>query len=285
MEDIIEHMNVWLKNRLASHDKVKHLETIKEICERKRNYLLKLLLLATKQDCLKGELKSYHLNIEANAEEPLFLNSKRLYSIKKKEYWGDFWMVSFDPCHRQLTNYLMIYENIYKSFCPLDFLLWLENQHVPIGQPYEDYLTEQEAQQYQIVIESQKLRYFHETSFLNCCSDKKYIYVIDVRKNLYIAEETKNMFHSCFVQGKPVLSAGKIKVVSGKITEVSFESGHYFPSIKTGYRLFTYLIENDYQFNESISVSYFYDRNKYTATIQPEFLNHLKDFEGNLLQR
>jgi len=61
--------------------------------------------------------------------------------------------------------------------------------------------------------------------------EKRYAaYIIDVQGNLYIHPHTKGAFHhSSFIGGKPVLCAGMIQVVNGKIRTINSNSGHYKP--------------------------------------------------------
>ena len=56
-------------------------------------------------------------------------------------------------------------------------------------------------------------------------------YVMDKEGNIYVGEhQTGIMHHSSFLAGKPVVSAGMVKIESGKITQIDHRSGHYSPT-------------------------------------------------------
>lgn len=287
LEDIIDHITEWIDYKLCNKDKKKHLISLREIAEKKVNYLLAIIKIFEDPTPIEKILNDYHKDqsqSKDNSYEILFLNKIRMYSIKKQESWGDFWTVTLDPCHRQLTNYLQVWEELKgENKFSKDFFLWLETQHVPNYQPYEDYLSPQELIHYILLVKDGSLKNKNNSLDADFSdSNKKYLFVVDLKKNLYVIEETETMFHSCLCRGKPVLSAGKLVINKGKITHVSFESGHYIPSIKAGYQLFKVLLEQNYELPEKTSVSYFHDRNKYTTEIEKDFFVSFDRFKERL---
>jgi hypothetical protein len=286
LEIIVKFIDDWINNKLEEKDKIKHIKILHEIAICKKNYLIEILKLKTDSHSLQKNLYDYHYTQEKNLSDLdiVYLNKLRMFSIKKREYWGDFWCVTLDPCHRQLTNYLRIWEKVRSKNCNMfDFFMWLEGQEVPLNQPYEKYLSSIEKENCMLKIRDGFL-YTEDGAVANFNDKgKKYIYVVDTNLGLYVAEETDSMYHSCFCRGRPVVSAGKLVIVDGVITEVSFESGHYIPSIKVGYQLFHILRENGIKFDTDVSVSFFFDRNKYTETVNPEKLKSLDSFQESLI--
>jgi hypothetical protein len=287
LEDIIEHLENWIGQKICNKDKIKHLVTLKEIAELKTSYLLELIKMSKINEPIADFLHRYHNDVVNLCDldmEVLFLNPLRMYSVKKREAWGDFWSVSLDPCHRQLTNYLQIWENNTGHDQPsLDFFLWLETQYVPQQQPIENYLSKEDIIKNHLVVEKGEISISITNVIANFSEpEKNYLFIVDLEKELFVIEETESIFHSCLCQGKPILSAGKIVIKEGHITDVSFESGHYIPSINAGYQLFKVLIENNYEMPPSVNVSFFFDRNKYTVTVKRCFFYSYENFENKL---
>ncbi len=57
-----------------------------------------------------------------------------------------------------------------------------------------------------------------------------FIYVMTMSGDLFVRyASTKGIYHSAFTHGRPVLCAGTICVVQGKITRICNDSGHYAP--------------------------------------------------------
>lgn len=286
LEDIIEFLTDWIENKTSTVDKIKHLYILKELAEEKRNYLIELVKISQLGDAVSQYQYAYHCpEVEKNDLQVVYLNARRMYSVKKREYWGDFWWVTLDPCHRQLTNYLMVWEEQYKTqkSKAIDFFLWLEKQHVPVGCVYEKYFDAKELAATEIFVRN-GLLYRKQGGTFEIANfnqkDKKYLYVIGLDKILRIVEESDTIYHSSFYKGKPVYTAGKIRLIEGRIVSVSFESGHYIPSIKIGYQLLQILQEQGAIFYNTVEVSYFYDRNKYTIMVPTSALTDFYTFSG-----
>jgi len=287
LEDVIEFFENWLNYNVTKFDKLKHLRILKEIAEQKRNYLLELIQISQIGSEVDEYLREYHIPKNINNSfnwDLVYLNPKRFYSVKKREHWGDFWWVTLDPCHRQLTNYLIVWEqiNTNTSLRAIDFFLWLETQHVPVDFPKEKYLQEHELNASTIIVKNGLLYTQNENIAQFNENEKKYLYAIGSDNAFHVLEETNEIYHSSFYRGKPVYSSGKIKITDGIVTAVSFESGHYIPSIKVGYQLFDYLKRHGAIFAEFVEVSYFYERNKYTILVEKQGFNSFEDFKLKL---
>ena len=70
-----------------------------------------------------------------------------------------------------------------------------------------------------------------------------------------------------FTHGRPVLGAGLLKVKDGRLFGSSLESGHYLPSVETGYAILCCFMEMGLDLSAEFDLSYLFDRNKYTAKL------------------
>lgn len=62
--------------------------------------------------------------------------------------------------------------------------------------------------------------------------DQRWIFVIDEQFNMFINSKKKSVFHhSSLVAGEPVRAAGRIEVSTGKIKNISQNSGHYLTTM------------------------------------------------------
>lgn len=291
LEAIGNYLLSWNNSRVKSYEKKKHLQALAQIAKSKALYLKKLLEIADIE--LSGQLDSYLNNWHYNTEksqldpkiyQPLYLNDQRFFSLNKKAYWGDFWWTTLDPCHRQLTHYLLIYESTVKRNIKysVDFFLWLETQFVPKDIPKELYMDTSLREQCQLQVHKDKITYGDQSS-VDHLSDKPIaLFVLGPDHKLYLKEEEKDLYHSSFFSAHPVYCAGKILLQKGQIKEVSYESGHYIPSIKAGYQLFLFLRTNGFEQKNEVKISFFYDRNKLTALCEPDQLQSFQKFKKNL---
>lgn len=285
LKSIAIFLSTWEQERLKPEEKQKHLRWVQEIALSKAAYLSELekLRLIEKAMGLNEYLQAMHgtLLSAKTSYQPITLTNYRYFSLKKKDYWGDFWWVTLDPCHRQLSHYLLSYskQQGYEPTFSLDFFLWLETQYVPETWPREHYMTEEEKESYRVEIDEGLLVNSYQELLSYDYPDKDYIFVIDLQNNLYITEETHTTYHSCFCRGGPVLVAGKIAISLGIIQSVSFESGHYTPSVAVGYQFFQILVAQGYRLEAPIEVSYFSDRQKYTVSVPAQEFGSFSSFD------
>lgn len=109
LDEIISYVNDWVSNNLQPIDKKKHLIWILEIAARKRNYLVKVFDIFENKLYEDEVQKGYHTDsalLYDTSKMPVILNNQRFFSLKLREYWGDFWYETLDPCHRRLTPFL-----------------------------------------------------------------------------------------------------------------------------------------------------------------------------------
>jgi len=227
------------------------------------------------------KLDAYHNDLSSLKDrdmQVLFLRNDRLFSLKRKEYWGNFWWESLDPCHRQLSPYLQKWEEekTNKPSTP-HFFLWLENQYIPNNIPRNSYLNKIEAQKHQYLIINGLMCNTQTLIPLQSESNTRYILSISLNKQIYIAKSTSNIWHSSFTQGKALLSAAVISVSNGKLELFSVESGHYFPTLQNAYQTLSFFKNSMLQFENPLSVTYYHKGKQFLAHV---FENDFTSYES-----
>ncbi len=289
LNKIIDFLKDWIDNRLESIDKKKHLIWISEIANKKRNYLIQLFHIYSNQLHLQASLTSTQNDISDlydSTKTCVILNNQRFFSLKLREYWGDFWYESLDPCHRRLTPFLDQWKILLQSNPETpDFFLWLENQHLPKYIPRVKYLVDDALEMKRVII---KDGLFWEKSdsewalanFDNCT--KRYLFSISLKGDIYISEEESGISHSSFTCGKPVLGAGLVQIKEGILTSLALESGHYLPTVEIGYQILEIFEEKGALFPTDLEIIFFFDRNKYKSVINAKNLPTLEQFKNIL---
>jgi len=281
LQQVIAHLEGWLQERLTGVEKVKHLKWVQEIAANKCHYLQKLKKLYSTQQHTEEQLYNYHHDVAELTDpsyEPVILNSQCFFSLKMREYWGDFWLESIDPCHRRLTPFYRQWLRAKEQKQTTHpFFLWLETQERPRYVPTVRYLTDAEKTGAAVHV-SNGLVYHHNQPANWNEPNERYLFGIDLKKNIFVAREGEGCSHSSFTHGKPVLGAGLFKATNGQLTSIALESGHYLPSVEVGYQIIRILQEKQVDWPAELEVVYFHDRNKYTARIAANQLCDLSTF-------
>lgn len=290
LNDVVDFVKTWSENKIEKIDKPKHLKWIAEISEKKKNYLMQLLQMYENK-LHKDELQNlYHTDISMLkdiSKTPIFLNNHRFFSLKMREYWGDFWYESLDPCHRRLTPFLDQWKAV-KNRNPEQvphFFLWLETQHIPNYIPRVTYLKGADLESKRVII---KDGYFWQNTFSGWTlanfhiPSKRYLFVIDLRGEIYVSEEGGGISHSSFSCGKPVMGAGLLQIHQGQLMSVALESGHYMPTIEIGHQILKIFEEKGTVFPDNLEISFFFDRNKYKMEFSAKPLPSLEQFKDVL---
>jgi hypothetical protein len=286
LNQILDLIENWTENHLESVDKKKHLIWIFEIAYKKRSYLGRLLEIYENKLHEEEAQNTYHSDVSSlkdTSKTPIFLNNHRFFSLKMREYWGDFWFETLDPCHRRLTPFLDQWRALKKTETKTPhFFLWLETEHIPKYVPRVTYLKGEELERRRVVV---KEGLFWEKSDLEWTlanfnhSSERYLFSIDVTGEIYVAEEKGGISHSSFTCGKPVLGAGLLKVSEGLLISLALESGHYMPSIEIGYQILKILEEKGATFPDKVEIVFFHDRNKYKAELIASPMPSLDQFQ------
>lgn len=229
----------------------------------------------------KQQVIQYHTSDNPHA---LALRNNITYSLKMHEYWGGFWLESIDPCHRRLAHYYVVWKE-QKPECKdyLSFFLWLETQYVPPSILSVKYLNEKECSPFEAMIDNGRIISKQSKTPLSTPVATKYIYTITLDERLYVAPWGNGIWHTSFSCGKPVLGSGLLTIENGRITGISFESGHYLPSIEQGYRSLIWFQNHSVFIENPLQITYFLNRKKYTTLLTEEeysdsscFIYHLE---------
>tara|TARA_A100001015_G_scaffold241313_1_gene275364 strand:+ start:5823 stop:6935 length:1113 start_codon:yes stop_codon:yes gene_type:complete len=255
------------------------LHLIHKIVLSKLSYLKKLAEIF--EDNLEDKLEEYHTSIETISSEyaPLFLRNERLFSLRMKEYWGDFWWETLDPCHRRLSPYISHWEEIQsKDNSTPPFFLWLETQHIPQNFPRTTYFSDEEAENYHYIFLNGLICHAKTLQPIDCSESERYIFSIPLNKKLYIAKSTESIFHSSFNQGKALLAAGVLSASNGRLNYFSIESGHYFPTPQNGFQALNIFRDIGMTFPPKLTLSYYSNSKKYRLQIDEKAISSYETF-------
>jgi hypothetical protein len=94
------------------------LGNIAQIAKNKRWYLTELKTIYAEEKDSFPYLKAIHLTVDVPLRKglkPIFMHNSRLYDSLNGQYWGEYWIETLDPCHRQLTPYYDNWRNQLKT--------------------------------------------------------------------------------------------------------------------------------------------------------------------------
>jgi hypothetical protein len=285
LNEIIALVQDWTENRLEAIDKRKHLLWISEIAAKKKNYLIQLLNIYENELHLGEAQNAYHNDISSLCDLnkiPIVLNNHHFFSLKMREYWGDFWLETLDPCHRRVTPFLNQWNELKKLNPQMPhFFLWLETQHIPKYVPRVTYLKGEELEKRRLAVQDglfwEKANSKWVLANFNIPS-KRYLFSIDLTGEIYAAEDGIGISHSSFTCGKPVLGGGLLKINQGQLVTVALESGHYMPTVETGHQILKIFEEKGALLPSDLELVFFHDRNKYTIVLATNPLPTLDQF-------
>lgn len=207
------------------------------------------------------------------------LRNNRTYSLKMKEFWGEFWLESIDPCHRRLANYYQFWlDSKPDSKNYQSFFLWLESQLIPKNIPVVDYYSDIELEKCHIEFVEGSLINSVTKRPINTDEAKRNLFVINLDQELYVVTWKEGTWHTSLSRGKPVLGAGLLHIEQGIIKMVAFESGHYLPSLEQGFQSLQILREKNARFYESVEIVYFENRNKYKVLLTVDSMENFPKF-------
>lgn len=286
LNTIIHFIQDWIDNQLEAIDKRKHLLWISEIAAKKRNYLIELQNIYENKHHEDEAQNAYHSDISLlmdSTKIPIILNNHRFFSLKMREYWGDFWFETLDPCHRRVTPFLDRWNEIRKLNPQIPhFFLWLETQHIPKYVPRVTYLKGGELQKRRLIVKDGLFwaKIDSEWTIANFnIPSKRYLFSIDLTGEIYAAEEGTGVSHSSFTCGKPVLGGGLLQIRQGQLTSLALESGHYMPSMEIGHQILKIFEEKGAFLPGNLEIIFFYDRNKYKIEFVANPLPSLEQFK------
>lgn len=277
LDRVIDVLQIWIQEESKTYLQ-ERLQELKVIASNKRWYLEQLL-----GSYEHGKFEESYLiknlctlfPLKEGRKALLMLNERR-YHTKYGEYWGEYWLEAMDPCHRQLMTYRdrWLKEKEVQANIP-PFFIWLEDQNLSKDVPYLVYLSEQELLQAQVTAKNMLLHFVASNQLVGFDQETEYLFIIDLQERLILAQGSKLIHHNSLSLSKPVLAAGKIGVHRGKVTMLSFESGHYIPSIEDDVRIVFLLEELGVVLDRTIPVI-FYNEGCYKISLG-EFLEAFVD--------
>lgn len=283
--DIRDFLKKWL-NEDPSHPGLKAL--LKNV-ENKYTYLKAIMRLYIRGKTKLEHLEEYHLALSDNqAFTPLCLSNEIIYSFPQGQYCGAYWIESIDPCHRVLGDYykkwLLLKEN--KKACPW-FFLWLETQNVPLNIPVVKYLHSWEITDSQLYIKDGQMCDYVTGEPL----DGTFLCVVNSKDQVYVHAQEEGVYASSFSRGKPVKAAGYIECKAGMITELTFDSDRYVPTVSDHFfQLTQALVKNSISMAPSVIIHFPLNHMNYEIAIQSAimddkdtFVNELYDENNRLL--
>lgn len=234
--DEISKLMECMKNETNSPLLKKHLESLIRVSQNKSWYLNQL-----RQGYASGRLNldySSEIIKELTEIQPINMNDPIIYLHRDNlfnpfvvERWGDFWLEYIDPCHRKLWSFLELWQ---KQNNGIPFFLWLEEQNLSIDVPFVHYLSKKELSHCICDIKNGNLFYRHNGNIVGESGPSDLIFYVNLNREVLVIKATSTIHHSSITHGKPVLAAGRLIVENGRILYLSFESGHYLPSIEDG---------------------------------------------------
>ena len=239
LDQVLYVLGEWLASDFAFHHRF-FLENIQIIAINKQIYLKSLEEIALQGTYKLENLEKYHLDITPleGWGRPIFLCNHRMYDSLNGQYWGEYWMETLDPCHRQLTPYYELFRKRYGIAPSLfDFFLWLEDQNLAKDVPHLFFLNESELNKVVVFVKNGLLYQMNgqRLELIDYCDqEEEYIFNIDLKGQLFLIQATKNIHHVSLSHGKPVLGCGNMIVKDGKIVNIELESGHYLPTVEHG---------------------------------------------------
>jgi hypothetical protein len=287
LDQIAVFLNEWIDQFLTSLDKEKHLKWLATIAESKKQYLIALEKIYQEGCHTEEYQKNYHLDLSALSKplKPIYLTNHRYFSLKMREYWGDFWYETLDPCHRRLTPFLSLWEKEKKRTDLPPFFLWLETQCLPKYVPKVRYLSAAELPNYELKIEGGSFLENRGEQWVKANraeEGERNLFVISLDERIWSGSENEGFSHSSFTSGKPVLGAGLLSIQEGRLLNLALESGHYMPNVEIGYQILQVFRSKGYTYEEPLGLTFFHDRNQYRTTIQGQLFDSWLLFETHL---
>lgn len=215
-----------------SDDNKQHEAWLKENINKKKNYLFYLKnnytnnIFSLNSDIYNKERIEPFFTDGTSNEALLKLKNIATYNPKLNKKFGEYWLETFDPCHRPyIESYREQWLNCVKHPEKVPYFLWLEDKIQP-NVPCIEYLTPERKQFYRVSIYDGIFFQHNKAVSNNCLSTL----VMDEDGDLYLGPKDDSIRHTSFSYGRPVVFAGEASFRQGKLTHLANFSGHYCPT-------------------------------------------------------
>ncbi|PWA40320.1 hypothetical protein CTI12_AA562800 [Artemisia annua] len=167
------------------------------------------------------------------------------------------WLEAIDPRHRYGHNLHLYYDLWFKSESSQPFFYWLDVgdgkeinlekcPRIRLQQQCIKYLSPNERESYEVIVENGKLIYRQSGLFLETSEGSKWIFVLSTSNNLYVGQKKKGLFqHSSFLSGGATTAAGRLVAHGGVLEAIWPYSGHYLPTEENFRDFICFLEENN----------------------------------------
>lgn len=268
---IVQYLDDWLmiETKILLR---KFLGHIRNIGLNKMRYLNDLKLIFDKDHFSSAYLVNYHTDTTGimPGYKPIYLHNSQEYDSFNGQYWGEYWMETIDPCHRQLTTFHKSWGKRNPDAHLGSFFLWLEEQNLSKDILYLNFMTDPEIMSQKVLVHN-GLMYFNipiKSNLIDYSDDsKEYIFNIDLSGNIILVTATKQTHHVSMSRGKPVLGCGNMVIHQGIIIKIELESGHYLPTVQDGLQTISILRNKGIDIRHDIEFSYYEGGCKNKTTI------------------
>ncbi|KAJ7002962.1 IQ domain-containing protein IQM1-like [Populus alba x Populus x berolinensis] len=165
------------------------------------------------------------------------------------------WLEAIDPRHRYGRNLHFYYNVWFRSDSSQPFFYWLDigdGKGVNLGACSRTqlqcqrviYLGKQEREEYEVIVEAEKLIYKKSRLPVDTFDGSKWIFVLSASRKLYVGKKQKGLFqHSSFLSGGAAIAAGRLVARGGFLEAIWTYSGHYRPPEENFQELISFLEE------------------------------------------
>lgn len=269
---ICNYLNLWDDMNEPKALK-KFISNIRDIAVNKKQYLNELKIRFEDGSFEYSALYKYHMDQNGILKglQPIFLHNSKEYDSTNGQYWGEYWMETIDPCHRQLTTYYNLWRKSNPNSSLGTFFLWLEDENLSKDVLYLNFMSDLDLKSHTVKVKN-GLIYFNNFDAENIIDyddpNQEYIFNIDLSGEIILVPANKHIHHVSISKGKPVLGCGNMLVRKGKIVSIELESGHYLPTIEHGIQTIKILQRKGITLDPRVKFSYYADFSKHTSTIE-----------------
>ncbi|KAG5248617.1 IQ domain-containing protein [Salix suchowensis] len=165
------------------------------------------------------------------------------------------WLEAVDPRHRYDQNLHFYYNFWFHSDSSQPFFFWLDIgegkgvnldacSRTQLQSQRVKYLGKQEREEYEVVVEAEKLLYKKSRLPVDTVDGSKWIFVLSASRKLYVGKKRKGLFqHSSFLSGGAAIAAGRLVAHGGFLEAIWAYSGHYRPTEENFLELICFLEE------------------------------------------
>ncbi|KAJ0964580.1 hypothetical protein J5N97_025718 [Dioscorea zingiberensis] len=200
------------------------------------------------------------------------------------------WLEAIDPRHRYGHNLHFYYDIWFASESTQPFFYWLDVgdgkdvnlekcPRTKLQNQCIKYLGPNEREDYEVIVENQKLVYKQSEMLVNTDKGSKWIFVLSTTRALYVGQKIKGKFqHSSFLAGGATTSAGRLVVEDGILKAVWPYSGHYLPTEENFKEFINFLQENNVNLTNVKRCSI--DEDEYPSSKKPSLSDEYLSFKN-----